>query len=145
MVGTRSGLASMRWCCETRTSPLHRRNRRDAVRLSVLGCDLGEAVSGSKQVSNTGRPKPPNAGKGRPAGTPNKVTQTVKEALQEAFQKVGGAEYLARLAESEPRAFAALIAKMIPNNVTVEGGLDVRHLFIPDQLRRMADLQEGKE
>ena len=39
----------------------------------------------------------------------------------------------------------ALVSKLIPNNLTVDGGLDVRHLFTAEQLRRMADEQEGRK
>ena len=97
-----------------------------------------------KKKANKGTFTPDRPGPGRPAGVPNRITQTVKQAVEQAFQQVGGADYLANLAVTEPRAFVALISKLIPNNVTVEGGLDIHHLFTPDQLRRMADAQEGK-
>lgn len=75
-------------------------------------------------------------------GIPNKVTRTVKEAVEHAFQQVGGADYLAGLAITEPRAFVALVSKLIPNNISVDGGLKIEHLFTAEQLRRMADEQE---
>ena len=93
-------------------------------------------------AKKTGQFGPGNPGK--PKGAINKTTRTVKEAVEAAFQQVGGADYLANLAITEPRAFVALVSKLIPNNLTVDGGLDVRHLFTAEQLRRMADEQEKK-
>lgn len=62
----------------------------------------------------------PRAGAGRPKGSPNKLTQTVKQALEEAFHGVGGAEYLMRQAAENPTAFMTLIGKLIPAQVQQE-------------------------
>lgn len=64
---------------------------------------------------------------GRTKGTPNKVTATVKEALQAAFDEVGGKDYLVRIATEEPKAFCALIGKVIPQdvNASVDGHITV--------------------
>lgn len=64
---------------------------------------------------------------GRVKGTPNKVTATVKEALQAAFDEVGGKDYLVKIAKEEPKAFCALIGKIIPQDVNtkLEGSLTV--------------------
>ena len=80
-------------------------------------------------------------GKGRPKGVLNKTTQGVKKAIEEAFDRAGGVEYLVKVANKDPRAFLALLAKLIPTDIKVEG--NVTHaLFTADQLRRMADAQE---
>lgn len=64
---------------------------------------------------------------GRIKGTPNRVTATVKEALQAAFDEVGGKDYLVRIAKEEPRAFCALIGKVIPQDVhaSIDGQLQI--------------------
>lgn len=85
-----------------------------------------------------------NAGKGRPKGSLNKLTSTVKEAVEVAFTEVGGAEYLVTLARRDPRAFVTLLCKILPNDVRVEGQI-THAIFSPDQLRRMADAQEEGE
>lgn len=59
----------------------------------------------------------PRAGAGRPKGVPNKLTTTIKEALEAAFHGVGGAEYLMRQAEQNPQAFMTLLGKIIPAQV----------------------------
>lgn len=61
--------------------------------------------------------KPPNAGKGRPAGSLNKLTTTIKMAMQESFDNIGGARWLEALAKNEPRTYAMLLAKIIPLQV----------------------------
>lgn len=38
-------------------------------------------MTNSKVVKSTGRPKPPNAGMGRPAGVPNKSTSAARMAI----------------------------------------------------------------
>ena len=83
-------------------------------------------------------------GKGRPKGVLNKTTQGVKKAIEEAFDRAGGVEYLVKVANKDPRAFLALLAKLIPTDIKVEGSV-THALFTADQLRRMADAQEEGE
>jgi hypothetical protein len=58
------------------------------------------------------RTKPP--GSGRKRGTPNKLNANVKAAIEEAFQRAGGVEYLVKLAKDDKRTFAMLLGKLIP-------------------------------
>ena len=81
----------------------------------------------TKQGSNR---KPPNAGNGRPKGIPNKTTALLKEAIIKAAEAVGedgkgrGAltGYCTFLARDEPKAFAQLLGKVVPMQVTGEDG-----------------------
>ena len=57
---------------------------------------------------------------GRPKGVPNKLTRTVKEAIEAAFQGVGGAEFLMKQAQENPVAFMTLLGKIIPAQVQAE-------------------------
>lgn len=64
---------------------------------------------------------------GRPKGVRNKLTN-LRDAVLEAFDTVGGAAYLVRLAEgtqSDRAAFTSLVAKVLPTqiNQNVEGGI----------------------
>jgi hypothetical protein len=43
----------------------------------------------SKIQESTGKRLPPNAGKGRKKGIPNRLTRTIREALEAAFSEVG--------------------------------------------------------
>ena len=81
----------------------------------------------SKVVGNAA---PPNAGKGRVKGTPNKTTALLKEAIIKAAEAVGSdgngagqlTGYCTFLAKEEPKAFAQLLGKVLPMQVTGDDG-----------------------
>lgn len=62
------------------------------------------------------------AGPGRPAGIPNKVTQSVKEAIERAFEQLGGASYLVHVGKTDPRTFCALLSKLLPTKLANADG-----------------------
>jgi hypothetical protein len=53
-------------------------------------------------------------GKGRPKGSPNKTTQSIKEMIEHALDEVGGKEYLKGQAVLNPVAFMGLVGKILP-------------------------------
>lgn len=63
---------------------------------------------------------PPAAGMGRKPGVQNKLTKTIKEAIEASFDMVGGAEYLARMAVQEPVAYMGLLGKVLPTQVKIK-------------------------
>lgn len=56
---------------------------------------------------------------GRVAGTPNKLTRTVKEAFGEAFEKLGGADALVLWAKTNKTEFYKLASKLIPADINM--------------------------
>ena len=56
-------------------------------------------------------------GSGRKKGGTNKITSDVKQAILEAFNALGGVEYLCAVAREDPKAFCALLGKLIPVKV----------------------------
>ena len=80
------------------------------------------ATSGddSKKQTSTAKRLPPNAGKGRKKGVPNKITASVKEMILAALDSVGGEQYLVEQARQNPTAFLALIGRIIPSEVKGE-------------------------
>ena len=62
------------------------------------------------------------AGPGRPKGIPNKTTQSVKEAIERAFDKLGGTDYLVHVGQSDPRTFCALLSKLLPTKLANADG-----------------------
>jgi hypothetical protein len=74
--------------------------------------------------------KPPNAGKGRKKGVPNKTTALLKDAILKAAADAGGAEglvgYLTVQATANPGPFMALLGKVLPMQVTGEDGGPIR-------------------
>jgi len=72
----------------------------------------------SKVVKSTR--KPPNAGKGRKKGVPNKTTAALKDMILNALDTAGGEQYLATQAEENPTAFLTLVGKVLPLQVAGE-------------------------
>ena len=74
-------------------------------------------------------PRPPKGTRwgGRAKGTPNKVNQSIRDAIQMAFEQVGGVEYLVRLAQEDPKTFVPLLIKTMPPEPKVpqEGGQNI--------------------
>ena len=70
--------------------------------------------------------KPPAAGKGRQRGVPNKLTASVKEAIEAAAQGLGGGTRLeawAREAPENEKAFwTTIYPKLLPLQVTGKDG-----------------------
>jgi len=73
------------------------------------------------KVTGSGVRKPPNAGKGRKAGVPNKTTSLLKNAILMAAQAAGGAKgiagYFEAQAKKNPGPFMALLGKVSPLQV----------------------------
>lgn len=71
-------------------------------------------MSDSKVV----RSAPPNAGKGRKKGVPNKTTALLKDAILQAAGLAGGKDglvgYLTTQANANPQAFLPLLGKVLP-------------------------------
>lgn len=100
-------------------------------------------------------------GKGRPPGVRNKLTN-LRDAVIEAFDRVGGADYLVRLAEgtqSDRAAFVSLMNKVLPTqvNANVDGGIKLELSWLsarnigtpmaqlPEQRSQVIDLERDSE
>lgn len=51
---------------------------------------------------------------GRPKGSRNAVTMTLKDGIEEAYHQLGGIQWLVQLGREEPRVFAGLLARLLP-------------------------------
>lgn len=65
------------------------------------------------------RPQPKG---GSRKGVPNKVTSDLKSMVLKALDGAGGVEYLIEQAHAKPAAFLALVGKVLPLQVTGDGG-----------------------
>jgi len=55
-------------------------------------------------------------------GIPNKLTADVRALVITALERAGGVDYLVQQAHDNPPAFLALVAKIIPKEITGPGG-----------------------
>lgn len=95
-----------------------------------------------------GRPKGTPKTGGRQKGTPNKNTSLLKDAIIEAAESVGEdgqgkgslTGYCKYLAISEPKAFAGLLGRVLPTQITgdAENPLVVADLSTADRARALA-------
>jgi hypothetical protein len=61
-------------------------------------------------------------GGGSRKGVPNKITADVKAMILGALDKAGGENYLIARAQDQPVAFMGLVGKVLPLQLTGEGG-----------------------
>lgn len=57
---------------------------------------------------------------GRKKGTPNKTTVALKTAIMNAFEEVGGQDYLVRVAKDDPKTFLTLLARVLPQELKAD-------------------------
>jgi hypothetical protein len=72
-----------------------------------------------KKVQKTGHrfKKGQAPGPGRPKGSKSKTTLALKEAILRALDRVGGEQYLAKLAIENSSAFSSLLGKILPHTL----------------------------
>ena len=59
-------------------------------------------------------------GPGRPPGSHNMSTAMLREAFLNAFDNLGGEEWLVAQARKDPRTFVRCVAKMLPREATIK-------------------------
>jgi hypothetical protein len=75
-----------------------------------------------KQLPKKAMPVSP----GRPKGVPNKVNGLIKDMIVQALDNAGGVEYLTRQASLNPGPFMTLLGKVLPTQITGDGGGPVK-------------------
>ena len=78
-----------------------------------------------------GRPFRKGESPGRLPGYPNKVTISVKAALEAAFDGLGGVPALIAWGQQEPGEFYRLWGKLLPRNISIEGGAQLGIVILP--------------
>jgi len=93
--------------------------------------------------SRRGKPRP--IGAGRTKGIPNKKTTEVKDALQMAFDGLGGVTALMAWAREEPGMFYSLWVKILPKEIKsqITGGDSSIKIEITD-LRQASEIYKMK-
>jgi hypothetical protein len=75
---------------------------------------------------------------GHVAGTPNKVTTTLKDAILGAFEDAGGRKWLASLATSHPQVLATLVGKLLPQSLANDPENPLTTPLTPEEHRERA-------
>lgn len=63
-----------------------------------------------------------NLTRGSRKGIPNRTTQNIKEAIEGAFDKLGGVDYLVKVGQKDPRTFCALLSRLLPTKLANADG-----------------------
>jgi hypothetical protein len=84
------------------------------------------------------------AGRPETAGCVHRRNFSDKDALIQAFEEVGGEDWLVELVKSAPRTFAMLLAKLIPHELKVAGGGDELLVVVKDYTRGKAGVGAGR-
>jgi hypothetical protein len=104
--------------------------------------DIPRAAAGKFTKQHGGR----REGAGRPKGSVNKIPLMLKDMILRSLDRVGGEQYLARLAVENSSAFASLLGKILPMTLAADaesnGGSGVkmvfeRHIVYPDGRREI--------
>ena len=107
----------------TRTNPKSPKAKKPE-NVSNNSASLMNKSKSSKVVRSAGK-KPPNAGKGRKAGVPNKTTALLKDAILQATADAGGKDGLVgyltqqakRALKSNPAPYMGLLGRVLPLQV----------------------------
>lgn len=57
---------------------------------------------------------------GKPKGTPTRMTATLKAAIEQSFNEVGGVKYLVKIAKSDPSTYLGIVGKIIPKEISID-------------------------
>lgn len=89
-------------------------------------------MSAKKILKSAGAKRlPPNAGKGRKKGVPNRLTRSIKEAIESTMTSLQRTKKhnLTTWAKANPTEFYKLAAKLIPHSLQVSGKLTLEQLI----------------
>lgn len=70
---------------------------------------------------------------GRKKGVQNKFTRDIKEAVLNAFGRVGGEDYLVKVANADRKTFTALVGRLLPTQLTGKDGAPLELLVTKAQ------------
>lgn len=82
---------------------------------------------------------------GRKKGVKSRIPQSIKEAIEKAFDEAGGVAYLVGVAQTKPEVFCALLGKVLPKdmNVTTDVGpslADILRTIAERRSRRVGEM-----
>ena len=86
---------------------------------------------------------------GRPKGSPNKMSYDLRQDILDAFDRLGGTNWLVDMARQDPRSFIALLSRCLPQAVKAEisgvGGGPIPQTITIELVRPSIDCKAIKE
>jgi hypothetical protein len=94
-------------------------------RVGYSAADPAKKKQKEVEMSRNGVGRPANTPKtgGRKPGIPNKTTASVRAALEEAFDKLGGVPALVAWGKTKPDEFYKIWVKLLPQDINHSGGI----------------------
>lgn len=92
----------------------------------------------NKQTKKKPRVGDGTPGPGRPAGSQNKVTATVKMMVLGALERLGGETWLVKQAKKHPQAFMQMLRQVMPTQVVG----DVNYRYVAEMPPPESDPEE---
>ena len=86
-------------------------------------------------MSETDQPPKRKRTGGRAKGTPNKVTRDLREDIIASFYKLGGRDWLVRVARTRPDVVVALLGRVIPQETRLSVMASYQAMPIPVEQR----------
>ncbi len=80
-----------------------------------------ETVEKPRRATHGRFAKGTKPGPGRPRGSRNKTGTQARQAILDAFEALGGAEWLMQIAKAEPALFVRLLAACLPRETETGG------------------------
>tara|TARA_R110002072_G_scaffold83875_1_gene190030 strand:- start:1048 stop:1338 length:291 start_codon:yes stop_codon:yes gene_type:complete len=80
---------------------------------------------------------------GRKKGTPNKVTTSLKDAIMNAFDVLGGEEYLVEIAKQDHKTFCSLLGRVLPKEISASIETDLFLMTREELEAELASLQNN--
>ena len=84
-------------------------------------------------------------GGGRPKGSKNKATKSLREAISRAFNRLGGVDYLVKVGEEDPKTFCALLSKVIPAEVNANINVTYQNTTDEDLRLKLEKMMQARQ
>jgi len=83
---------------------------------------MNRRIAGTLSIMPVAEQSLRNLTGGSRLGRQNKTTLALKDAIERAFDKLGGTDYLVHVGQTDPRTFCALLSKLLPTKLANADG-----------------------
>jgi len=83
---------------------------------------MNRRIAGTLSIMPVAEKSLQNLTGGSRLGRQNKTTLALKEAIEHAFDELGGTSYLVHVGRNDPRTFCALLSRLLPTKIANADG-----------------------